>query len=174
MFGGTVFLLNSILNAWTWVMQALTAMVSTILYCGTSGCFINLPAWLLETFAFDAHKTSWGLPRFPCWASILKPTRPILDAFTQSAIQTSWLLPVPQVTPWLCFLFLHTYTFFFFGHAVCRARSCSSLTGDQICAPAVEAQSPNHWTARESPAHIRFWDTLFMTSPSTALSSLRY
>ena len=32
----------------------------------------------------------------------------------------------------------------------------SSLTREQTCAPAVEAQSPNHWTTGESPCSVLF------------------
>ena len=32
----------------------------------------------------------------------------------------------------------------------------SSLTREQTCAPAVEAQSPNHWTTGESPCFVLF------------------
>ena len=35
-------------------------------------------------------------------------------------------------------------------------RDLSSLTRDRTCAPAVAAQSPNHWTAREFPESIVF------------------
>lgn len=60
--------------------------------------FIYLPgSW--KHLDLISRKTSWGRPGFPCWASTFEPTTPILDAFTQSAIQTSRLLPVPKVTP---------------------------------------------------------------------------
>ena len=40
--------------------------------------------------------------------------------------------------------------FFFFGH--CHSMwDLSSLTRTRTWAPTVEAQSPNHWTAREVP-----------------------
>ena len=46
---------------------------------------------------------------------------------------------------------------FFFPLAVtCTLCDLSSLTRDWTCAPAVEAQSPDHWTAREFPQSA-FW-----------------
>lgn len=63
MLGGVVCLLNSILNPCSWVTQALTAVVSSVLYCVTSGCFINLPAWLQETFGFDSPPEGFQVSR---------------------------------------------------------------------------------------------------------------
>ena len=39
--------------------------------------------------------------------------------------------------------------------ASCVLRDLSSLTRDRTWAPAVEAWSPNHWTAREVPQSAR-------------------
>ena len=49
---------------------------------------------------------------------------------------------------WFFFL-----SFFFFA-VLQGLRDLSSLTRDQTCAPAVEAQSPHHWTAREYPSWL--------------------
>ena len=52
-------------------------------------------------------------------------------------------------------------TFFFFLAAQCGIQDLSSLTRDQTCTSAVEAQSPNHWTIRKFlPAHNFLIDSL--------------
>ena len=40
-------------------------------------------------------------------------------------------------------------------------RDLSSLTRDRTCAPAVEAQSSNHWTAREVPCVLFIYLYIF-------------
>jgi len=94
MLGDTVFLLNSVLNPWSWVTQALTAVVPSVLYRVTSGCFINLPAWLQETFGFDTASPPEGsqVSRLG-FVPQAHPSYP--GCLTQSAIQTSWLLLYP-------------------------------------------------------------------------------
>ena len=44
--------------------------------------------------------------------------------------------------------------FFFFCHTTQHVGSLSSLTRDQTLTPALEAQSLNHWTAREVPHSV--------------------
>ena len=56
---------------------------------------------------------------------------------------------VPQVSP---FIFL----FFFFWSMPCGMWDLSSLTRDQTCSSALEAESHNHWTAREVPLPSSF------------------
>ena len=45
--------------------------------------------------------------------------------------------------------------FFFFPAAPCHLQDLSSRPGIEPASPAVEVQSPNHWTAREFPPHPR-------------------
>ena len=42
----------------------------------------------------------------------------------------------------------------FFGHAVGLAGSQFPNQGSELMHPAVEAQNPNHWTAREFPQYL--------------------
>ena len=50
----------------------------------------------------------------------------------------------------LIYLF-NKYFFFFFLAMPCGMRDLSSPTGIEPVTPAVEARSPNHWTARGVP-----------------------
>ena len=55
---------------------------------------------------------------------------------------------------------LNTSFFFFFG-----LRDLSSPTRDRTWAPAVDAPSPNHWTAKEFPFFIFFFLSFFFFFP---------
>ena len=66
--------------------------------------------------------------------------------------------------------------FFFFLAVPHGMKNLSSLTRDRTCAPAMEVQSPNHWTARESGRFPVFSFSFFLTGlglhcSSQALSS---
>ena len=63
--------------------------------------------------------------------------------------------------------------FFFFFGLLCGMRDLSSLIRDQTCAPEVEMQSPNHWTAREFP-RIIFEEYIFLIYSTSILEGLLY
>ena len=67
---------------------------------------------------------------------------------------------VPQVSP---FIF-----FFFFWSMPCGMWDLISLTRDQTCSSALEAESHNHWTARKSPS-LHFFCVFSSTTASEKL-----
>ena len=61
-----------------------------------------------------------------------------------------------------CFFPCGIYVFFPLA-APCSMWDLSSLTGTKTVIPEVEAQSPNHWTAREFPVlNFRLYFCLFI------------
>ena len=76
----------------------------------------------------------------------------------RAQIQTVLILREMTLTWCLAYFFplsIPPASFFFFGHHA-TWHVGSSLTRDQICAPALGIQSLNHWTTREVPSPASF------------------
>ena len=67
----------------------------------------------------------------------------------------------PQLSSWQGHL-IYINTFFFFSTISCGLQDLSSPTKDGTPTPAVEAQSPNHWTTRDFPTEINFFCTNYI------------
>lgn len=62
-----------------------------------------------------------------------------------------------MMTLYICFYFIILSVIFFLLHFLAMLRACEILVphpGIELMLPALEAQSPNHWTAKEVPQWI--------------------